>query len=406
VSRVAALALAVLVVLAGCGGLGGDGAEPTSPSSPVGTTTTTGAPATATTETTAENATIAVEEGTLPANATRVFERVRTVLGSDAAAPESVVVGGGSGPTGFGGVRPFWGVVGVTAVEPDGPSPVAESGYTTGLGTVVVSPGSGSNASAVRTVLAHEFVHYVQFAEGSDARLRETLPSTTDGEFVVRALLEGVAVTATDAYLERHHPEARPNGALYERIAAAYPAGSLQRYGNAQYVAGSAYVAARLDDPAATESLYERPPRTGEQVLHGLAPGVEPPRALSTDVSTGAFTEVGRDTLGEPFVRTALAGAVDEPTAASAATGWGNDTLVTVRDGDAVGYAWTLRWDDAANATEARNAFAVLLSSLSSDARLVTVDDETFTVLLGDVGVVEETSVREGDGDEVTLAFP
>jgi len=391
--RAASVLLAALVVLAGCGASPGDDATPTNGTTVSGTTPTA--------STTTPPASVEVREGTLPVNATRVFERVRSVLGSDVGPPASVVVGNDSARTAAGTVpvRPFWRTVGVTVESPTGPEPLAESGYTTGLGTVVVTPGDESNASSVRTVLAHEYVHYVQVASGDAERLRGDLPETTDGRFVARAVLEGVAVATTDAYLDRYRPETRPNEALYDRIAVTYPAGSAQRYANLQYLAGTDYATARLDTPADHTELYERPPRTGEQVLHGLAPGTEPPRALSVTLTTDSYTEVGRDTLGEPFVRTVLAGAVDAETATRAATGWGNDTLVTVRDGDAVGYAWTLRWDDAANASEARNALAVTLASLSGDSRLTVVDDETLVVLIGDERFVEEATVSGENGD-------
>ncbi|MFC5970723.1 hypothetical protein ACFPYI_05190 [Halomarina salina] len=415
-SRGATILLVALLVLAGCGSPSGTGTNatsdgpdtvgaetPVSTSTPTPSTTAsaTGVTSTTTATTTAApNTTIAVREGTLPVNATLVFERLRTVLDSDVRPPATVVVENGSSGFGATTVRPFWSAVGVTNAAPTGPPPVVENGYTTGFGTVVVAPGDDSNVSSVRMVLAHELVHYTQFAAGRGQQLQTALPRTTDGEFVTRALLEGAAVVTTDAYLDRYHPETRPNRVLYERIAAAYPTGSAQQYVNDQYVEGTEYVDGRLDSPGENAALYERPPLTGEQLVHGLSPEEEPALPLSVRVAASEYVEVGRDTLGEPFVRTTLAGAVEEDAATRAATGWGNDTLVTVRDGDAVGYAWTLRWDDAGNASEARDAFETRLSSLPAASRLVPVDEETFVVLLGDERFVEETTVS---GEEKTV---
>lgn len=390
---VAVVAAAALVVLAGCGApLGGSESEATP------TPTASGGGDAGTNE--GGNG-IAVRNGSLPVDPDRAFRRTQAVLGSDVEPPAAVVVADDP-ENGTAEPPPFWSAMGVEPRAPSEPVPTAESGYTTPLGAVVLSPGESANASRVEWLLIHEFVHYVQFREERATALRSRLPATTDGAFVTRAVTEGVAVSAADAAAERREGGRRGSG-RYPALRDAYPAGSYQRYVLAQYVAGHAYVADRFRDPAAASAVYERPPTTGEQVLHGLAPGEEPPRELRVAVRTDGtgFSPAGRDTMGEPFVRTALANGVDESRAASAAAGWGNDSRVVFRDGDAVGYAWALRWDDAENASEFRPAAVQYLAGQESvDAfRVESVGEETVVLLLGDRSFVRAASVGGTSGN-------
>lgn len=397
-----ALALATCLVVAGCGVPSGDrGATDTPSPTPAGT------------ETAAADG-IEVRNGSLPVDPDRTFDRTRGLLGSDAAPPPAVVVADDGNVTEEPSVPAFWSLAGVEPRDPVEPVGAVENGYTTALGTIVLAPGESSNASRVERLLVHEFVHYVQFRERRASALRGRLPATTDGSFVARAVLEGVAVYATDAYVDRYGDDRRRNSEIYPRLRAAYPAGSYQRYALAQYVEGRAYVADRLGtdppDPAAADAIYERPPTTSEQVIHGLAPGEEPPRELRVTVRTAGgdgpgFSPAGRDTMGEAFVRAALENGVDESRAAEAAAGWGNDSRVVFRDGDGVGYAWVLRWDDAANASEFRPAAVQYLAGQDTvDAfRVESVGAETVVVLLGDRSFVREASVG-GTGGNVTVA--
>ena len=366
------------------------------------------------TSTAANGSGIVVENGSLPVDPDRVFDQVASVLGTDVAPPSSVIVR--EDPENFSAgfesasVPDFWSLVGVTRSEPTGSVPVVENGYTTALGEIVLYPGAEPNATSVSWLLAHEFVHYVQAREGRVGDLRRALGATsTDRQFVQRAVLEGSAATATDAYIDRHLSDSRSNSALYRAIAAAYPAGSYQRYANAQYVEGVEYVRERVDDPAATDQLYATPPRTSEQVIHGLSPGVEPakPLAVTLRANGSEFAPVGRDTMGEAFVRTVLANGVNESRAAAAAAGWGGDRRVIARtdDGDA-GHAWALRWDDAANASEFVATFRAYRDGDATGAdtaiRLARVSDETVVVLAGNPRFVDAATAN-GTNDRVTV---
>lgn len=293
---------------------------------------------------------------------------------------------------------------------------VAETGTT---GVIRLYPGQ-KPTPLVRTILVHEYVHYVQVRRGDPSRLQESVPvDTTDGLFVYRATLEGVAVAATDDYVERYLPEAVPNARLYDRLNAAVPRGTPAWYGIAVYRFGARYVESRADDPAEVLSVVERPPRTSEQIIHAYSPDAEPPRSLSVRVSSreSDWSPVGRDRLGEAFLRASL-GDLTPDRARRAAAGWGVDELVVFRaPGERnASYVLVTRWDDAANATEFGRAYRDALSARGTeqtvgwrvDGRRATVErvsDTTVAVLIGPRSFVRGTEV-EGAGDTVTVDPP
>jgi len=321
--------------------------------------------------------------------------------------------------------------------DPDGVENVStmENGLTTGLGQVVIFLGD-NETTVVEYVMAHEFVHYVQFAELHDEAVREDVDaSTTEGRFVYGSVMEGAAVYATDAYVRRYLDTDRRNSDLYPRIAAGLAPGSADRYRNSRYVLGNRYVADRIDDPAALPSVYEDPPRTAEQVIHGYAPGVEPPRDLSVTVGDGGtategandaedatgrpgeYVLQGRDRMGEAWLRTALRNGVDRSAARRAATGWGNDSLLTFRsDRGEDAYAWVIRFDDAENRSEFVSVFREYLDARGDrEGDRWSVDGWTFgvrsvgadavAVLVGPDRFVANASV-EGSGGNVTVGMP
>ncbi|MFB6219633.1 MAG: hypothetical protein ABEH77_10760 [Halobacteriaceae archaeon] len=414
-----AAAVAALLVLAGCGAPAADAPATstttrteetrtaTATRDPAGTTTT----ATATAG--AEAPAIAVRNGTLPADPNATFRRLRAVLGTDAPPPAYVEVVASPGALAPGSDRRrvprFWRLLGVEPEQAltDAERRRLENGVTTGLGGIRLYPGDGDPAR-VEWLLAHEFVHYVQLRRGHDATLRRHLARTTDARFLARAIVEGVAVYATDAYVARHRPDAGPTSAFYERLHADLPPGSPSRYANLAYVAGHRYVAGRIDDPAAADAVYADPPATSEQLLHGTD---DPPVPLRVAVATEGWRAVGSDTMGEAFLRVALENGLDPERARRAAAGWGNDSLRVFRPagGGDPGYVWVLRFDDAADATEAERALAASLAArgnrtdggwrvAGAPAALTRPDDRTLALAAGPAGFVNRTAVASADG--------
>ncbi|PSP78599.1 hypothetical protein BRC81_07200 [Halobacteriales archaeon QS_1_68_20] len=137
---------------------------------------------------------------------------------------------------------------------------------------------------------------------------------------------------------------------------------------------------------------------------------------LNVTVETDEWVPTSNDTRGELFVRHTRQLGVDDKTAASAAAGWGNDTVTRFDCRDSPGDVWTLRWDDAANATEFAETFREDLDARgTSDGDVWTTDEATFkvyepddrtvVVAFGPSGFVEGVSVT-ADGSAVTVEAP
>jgi hypothetical protein len=294
-----------------------------------------------------------------------------------------------------------------------------KNGYVTGLGEVVVFLGANATAVDEHLLLAHELTHYVQAGTG---RQQEAFGQvgfgTTGGTYVVRALAEGGATFTTDAYLAAHVDTEERNAAWYDRIAEQLPDGHVGRYGNSAYVLGHDYVAGRLDSPDGMGELWSDPPRTSEELLHGLDPGSEPPTPLSVETPAGdRWQAVGTDRMGEAFVRYALESDLGPERATTAAAGWGNDTLRIYRPvgGGDPSFVWVLGWDDQANATAFREAFADALDArgdrtdgtwalpdVDAHARLLAPTDTTAAFVAGNESFVAATDVT-GDGTRLTV---
>jgi hypothetical protein len=372
---------------------------------------------------------ITVQNGSFAADPDLVFQRLRDLRESDGPPPATIrlrnfseLANNDTGPivTQF-NPTPFWDHLNLTSAEVDVFDEVdlLFQGSVSGAGVVTIYLDERASAETEHLVLAHELTHYVQVQSGQFTDLVGALDmTTTDGVYVRRALMEGDAVFTTDAYLETDDVTDQRNAPLYDRIGAVYPPGDANRFRNSQYVVGHEYVASQVADPAAVEDLYADPPTTSEQLLHELPPGSEPPVALSIDRTTGeAWRYVGDDRMGEAFTRHALASELGMDRAATAAAGWGNDSLQIFRptDGGEPSYAWVLRWDDEANATEFEAAAADAFDSIGSEAgeywRLTPSDGvaaidrptpQTVVLLLGAEAFVTNTTVA---GEDATVSL-
>ena len=389
------VALAGLLLLAGCQApiAGGEAAGPDGP------------------------ANITVQNGTLAVDPGLVFSRVQTVAGTNVTPPRQIQAfdsaeAYGNNSIGRGGLPPFQAAVGLKSgpIENASDLGLQFAGQTSALGTVLVYTSPSATLDDVRLVVAHEFVHYIQFREGrSTAVRRQVEAGTTDGAYVVRSMLEGPAVYTTDAYMRRYTDNGTLNSPVYDAIDAALPRGHVARYGNSQYVEGFEYVASRVDDPADIPAIYADPPTTSEQVIHNLSAGEEPPVPLETSATpAGDWRAVGTDRLGEAFVRTTLAVGVVQQRADEAAAGWGNDRLTIYRaPGQAnASYAWAFAWDDASEAAEFEAALRDYLDARGErqegrwalegglSARVLTPSERSTVLLLGEEPFVGGTGVN------------
>jgi len=388
-----------------------------------------------------EDRTIRVENGTLPVDANLVFERVTGLLEADVDPPDSVRVVGPEGlsalvnrTTENGSVNaslpPFWVAMRVTRKPGGDPDPrTRPNGVTTGLGEITIFTGDNDSA-AVHYVLAHEFVHYVQFTDGAAGTVTSNVNAwTTDGAFVLRGVLEGVAVYTTDEYIHRYIDTDRTNSGLYRELASEIPPDGFRAYSNFRYIYGKQYVDERIDAPSEAERIYRDPPTTSEQLLHGYSPDAEPRREMSVSIAKNGWHDAGGDRLGEAFLRVALRNGVGETTANRAAAGWGNDSLWiyrAVEGADDESFVWVLRWDEPAEATEFVDAFRRYLDargdrsngehqnrSVERDvwqigddtAAVERVGQDTTVVLLGARSFVRDAAVSGSNGD-VSVVLP
>jgi hypothetical protein len=399
----ATLAVALAVVFAGCSGAETDAAttvETTTPETPAET-----ADATARATTAADDrAEVTVRGGDLPVDETDAFHRVQELMGTDVR-PQPVEVRNLTELEGYQpGQFPLYRYLGIgnLSVDPDEPG-----GVTTTGGTAYVHPGNGTDAEVER-VLVHEYVHMIQYRANMLPWLNAVeQPRLTHDLLQTRvALVEGGAVYVTEAYADRYLDGVDPVGYYADR----YRNGTTSaKYFYARYHFGYEYVSDRVDSPADLATVYGERPNTTEQLLHGRSPGDEPPAPLAvTSNATDEWSVTENDTMGELFVRVALRSELDAGTARSAATGWDNDALYGfTTGGEDPGFAWTLRFDSAADADEFASAasdFADRRSGASDAAyRVERVDDETAVLLFGNPRFVENATVS-GSNANVTVS--
>ena len=343
-------------------------------------------------------ANITVTNGTLNIDPAATFARLQALTGSNVEPPNELRVfndpsefrnqsGGGRGET-EDRFTTLAGMSTTTVTEPlDGTR--QKNGFVTTLGSVVLFVGENASTLEERLLVVHELTHYLQV---KNRRQRQLLssgldPRTTDGKFVLRALVEGGAIVSTDAYLERYGDDTDANSEMYTTVQETLPNGHIRKYGNAKYIYGDRYMESRTDSPTDLSAVYENPPGTSEQLLHRLAPDEEPPVPLNVTLENGAeWRAVGNNRMGEAFARFAMEQWVGSERAARAAAGWGNDTLRYLRPANGSGetaYVWTLRWDDTANATEFASAYRDALDTRASREGSVWnlgVDDVAATV--------------------------
>lgn len=351
-------------------------------------------------------------DGELPVDVdvSQVYERVQRLLDVDARETVTVRIRERPDPPDDGSAGgSFIEYLGADdTVDGDGRA-VAKSGTN-----VVVYANDSWSAPETESLLAHELAHTLQEQHGID----DQLGSPGGTSMPDRAVVEGAATYAQQAYDRRYlDVEPRDDG----RFNGSEP---YRKLNFAQYILGVRYVDDRVDDPSELDEVYENPPETTEQLLHGLEPGTAQPRDLSVAVEAGGYRAETRTTRGELAVNAVLSMELEDERAWAGAAGWGADELVRFRQlpgPDEEGYAWTLRWDSPAEADEFRTALTAFLderadradaadpvdarwSGADHDYRFEPVGDETVVLLVGTDGFVE-TAAATGTADDVTVAL-
>ena len=387
-------------VLAGCGAIGG-GSAPAAPPE------TTPSPGTSTADHTPESRVTVY--GNLSVNATRTWERVESLLGGTYDAPDVSVLNRTRQTSQTGQFTDRLGLDEGAAASRDGD---VGGKYSHRTGRVQITPRNGPPAQVAR-ILAHEYVHAVQFRadSGKQTRFVDRL-SAREGTWVRRAIIEGSATYIEDVYTKQF----LGFSALDQRCAEYVEGTPHERYQAQPYCFGGRYFAAQVDSPRDFFSPTTALPNTTEQVLH---PGTaEPPANLTVidETSTDWSTPASFGRQGELYVRTVLGVELPEEQAIEAAAGWGNDRLVHVTNtaGDTEGFVWVLRWDSESDAVEFESAFEQYLDARGKRTagdwdvdgdrfRVSAVNSRTVAVITGNETFVNAAEVTEQNRNATVL---
>ncbi|MFC3476356.1 DUF2268 domain-containing protein [Halobacterium litoreum] len=407
--RVLGVAVAVLFVTAGCQAptntATGDAATD-APTTERATEATTQTNTTGTNDGPAESTEFVTVTDDLPYDVAPIYRRTGRLLGLDQPSWPHTVVAVKEPPEGGSiGQASTSGFTNLVGIEPL-PSAGEDGGVVTGAVTrgtdVTLFDHPNASAAFQQRILAHEFVHVFQTELPVRAAVDE-LDLRRNRAFLKGAMTEGSAEYVQERYGIEYQNVTLNQTAIPERWT---NASAYVRYRIAPYEYGSRYFAMRLDDASGVVDVYENPPRTTEQLLHGYAPDGERAKELTVEAnaSESEFDVLGGGrTKGELFARLALSSELEFERAADAAAGWGMDRLVYFRDdsgNDA--YAWVLRWDDASEATEFGDAFADYDAGNEEQFRLASVSDETVVVFAGADSFVENAAAA-GNTSDVTV---
>ncbi|MFC5971439.1 hypothetical protein ACFPYI_08870 [Halomarina salina] len=408
-----ALTLLLAVALAGCGGTTAptQTVTPATPPATVEATTETPTetsptspdPVMSTTNSSANASTnaVTVSGGDLPFDPNVTYQRVERLLAveEDRAATVSVSI---RDPSAFplDGEEDVWGPfatsLGITgSIEGDG-----VGGFASGT-NVVLYVGANHTAAEIEPVLAHEFTHVLLGEPGSN--IDPNYPSTFDTREAKASLIEGAATYTEDVYIDRYLPgQANYTTTLRERYGEASPALKLLM---GRYRYGARYVDQRVDSPQNLSAVYDTPPWSTEQVLHGYSRETETRPPVPNAVVNTSWSEEDRvgDTRGELFTRVALGTELNHSVATSAAAGWEGDTQLALRDGGNRSYVWTLYWENETEADEFLAAAERYVEGRAEDpdaptVRLERTSERSTTLLVGQQEFVETVSVSVGNG--------
>ncbi|QPV64047.1 hypothetical protein I7X12_05305 [Halosimplex litoreum] len=347
-----------------------------------------------------ESERVTVTGGDLPVNATVVFRRVERLLGIDKQPPEVVVTD--EGAYDFDTIEPSLAQRALGYESGRG----SESGCvgtffpaSGGADRVTITLGNLS-AETVELILVHEYVHSFQW------EIAEFEAAAFDGR-IVGGIEEGVPVYVTEQYAQRYEKRWNGRTPLEMRECLYDHAGEAFRPLAAESLFAARYVEGRIDSPANVSAVYRPPPRTAEQVLHGLAPDAEPPRSLDVSVDGADAPDVER--AGEIRLRAWLRTGLSADRAATAAAGWGTDRIVRFGIGVEPRVAWVLRMDSTTEADELAAAVDDLETDLESrnatSLRSTRIGEETVVVFGGPDSFVANATAS-GTERNVTVAAP
>jgi hypothetical protein len=372
------LVVALLLASAGCSALVYDETSTEDPTTP---TEQTPSGPTSTQPTTDGLSDVRVVGEPLPVDEDIIFQRVQELLDEDLRVPQ-VTVQSSSDPTLHYELPRYTQLLGIEYPDNISEQPNV-SGSTENGRSILITLNENATTDEIIWTLAHEYAHLPQFqngviGDGPSSKLPLTNRYEEDQFLTRRSITEGAATYTANVYAEKYNLEESASPVVKQNFSA-LP--SWRQYVLAPYIFGSNYVRSRINSPKNIDQIYENPPQTTEQLLH---PGVrDEPTELnpSAVISVPGWNSTERYRMGELYIRIVLDSELSSERATSAA-GWGNDSLtVYEREGAKDSYAWMLRWDDAANATEFEQALRTYLDSRAdTDGNRWQTNQATYTV--------------------------
>lgn len=243
----------------------------------------------------------------------------------------------------------------------------------------------------------HEATHALQ-DQYYDLPKLHAVPTTTDGDYALLALIEGQAVQVMiDALIDE-----QPHVAFISKARAPEGSTDAGAYRSVYvYAQGTAFVQAlkEVDGYKAVDAAFKDLPVSSEQVLHPekyTAEQREMPDRIEPDLDAIKAAlpegyELGKpDTLGEfetrlVFVQQEATGADSE----KIATGWGGDWMIEATKGEHKLSLWITTWDTEADGEEFMDALKHL-PDLRAWTR-IEADKRAIYVLRGSPDVDEAT---------------
>ena len=266
---------------------------------------------------------------------------------------------------------------------------------------------TGAINGADKITFAHEYDHALQDANFTVFGEQKELLDESDRALARAAIYEGDATLLMALWAGQNlsaeefadvtqagtDPEALE---ILERTPKILVEGLLFPYG-----AGQAFVLPiqTSEGWAAVDALYDKMPRSTEQILHPdkYRSGEEPvdvqlPATLAADMGDG-WTELLQDTFGEFQLRTWLNESdVPSATASAAAGGWGGDRLAVMHGPDAWAVVMKTTWDTDKDASEFQQAAGDAVSDGPTTGTVIA-DGRDITVVFASARTVLERAV-------------
>ncbi|WP_132056850.1 hypothetical protein [Halorussus amylolyticus] len=259
---------------------------------------------------------------------------------------------------------------------------------------------------AQEVVLAHEFVHALQFQHDLISPSREEFRThfgewTTDTQLVATAVVEGDAMWTTREYVDAYAGGGYSVGDYNRTLARpAWP----HSIAGAPYYYGHEYYRASGGSPDERSAAIRRPPNSTAELLHpdasaGSGARAPLPAPPNSSQEFGELTTYHEDTVGELAIRHALRiNDVSYADAAAAADGWANDRMYYATEQATSATHWVTVWDDETEAAEFAETWRGML-----DARGAKTGANGTLVVPASDDAPSVHYVVERDGDTVRI---